>query len=56
MEKQILKNQILSDLAIIKKDVDAGYYNFLNTGEYLENLNKIWFKVSQLIDEINYGK
>jgi hypothetical protein len=48
-EKDILKNQILSDLDIMKKDVDAGYYNFLNAAEYLKALNKILTKVSQLL-------
>ena len=52
-EKDILKNQILSDLDIMKKDVDTGYYNFLNAAEYLKALNKILTKVSQLLGDIN---
>jgi len=54
-EKDILKNQILSDLAIMKKDVDAGYYNFLNAAEYLKALNKILTKVSQLLGGYKYN-
>jgi hypothetical protein len=54
-EKDILKNQILSDLAIMKKDVDTGYYNFLNAAEYLKALNKILTKVSQLLGGYKYN-
>jgi len=54
-EKDILKNQILSDLDIMKKDVDAGYYNFLNAAEYLKALNKILTKVSQLLGGYKYN-
>jgi hypothetical protein len=38
----------------MKKDVDAGYYNFLNAAEYLEKLNKILTKVNQLIENQGY--
>ena len=54
-EKDILKNQILSDLDIMKKDVDTGYYNFLNAAEYLKALNKILTKVSQLLGGYKYN-
>jgi hypothetical protein len=54
-EKDILENQILSDLDIMKKDVDTGYYNFLNAAEYLKALNKILTKVSQLLGGYKYN-
>ena len=54
-EKDILKNQILSDLDIMKKDVDDGYFNFLNAAEYLKVLNKILTKVSQLLGGYKYN-
>ena len=57
-EKDILnvqENQILSDLDIMKKDVDSGYYNFLNAAEYLKALNKILTKVSQLLGGYKYN-
>jgi len=54
-EKDILKNQILSDLDIMKKDVDDGYFNFLNAAEYLKALNKILTKVSQLLGGYKYN-
>jgi hypothetical protein len=48
-EKDILKNQILSDLDIMKKDVDAGFYNFLNCADYLKAMNNILSKISNLL-------
>jgi len=54
-EKEIIKIQILSDLDIMGKDVTAGYYNFLNCAEYLEKMNRILTKVSQLLGGYKYN-
>ena len=33
----------------MKKDVDAGFYNFLNCADYLKAMNNILSKISNLL-------